>query len=146
MNLAIACGQKKLEGNCNGRNGLGTNDVSRRGDMRMSIISDAKEIVKLVRKLDDVELYRKILKLEEEIIEITRKNNDLQQKIDELKKIIETETSLEFRPPFYYRAGDDIPLCPKCWEVDKKIIHLVNVRTAFNPLRCQSCRSRYPLR
>ena len=112
----------------------------------MSIISDAKEIAELVKKLGNVELYKKIVELEGEIIEITRKNNELQQQTDDLKKIIEAETSLEFRSPFYYRQDDNIPLCPRCWEADKKAIHLVNVKMAYNPLRCQSCRSRYPLR
>ena len=34
----------------------------------MSIIANAKEITELVKKLDDIELYRKIMELEGEII------------------------------------------------------------------------------
>ena len=37
----------------------------------MSIINNAKEIADLIKKIGDVELYRKIIELEGEIIELT---------------------------------------------------------------------------
>lgn len=31
---------------------------------------------------------------------------------------------MEFRPPFYYKVGDNIPHCPICWESDGQQIHI----------------------
>ena len=90
----------------------------------MSIIANAKEIAELVKKLDDVELYRKIIELEGEIIELTREKHALELRVEELNKSLQTTSQMSFREPFYYVEGDSVPFCPKCWEVDKISVHL----------------------
>jgi len=110
----------------------------------MSIISNAKEIADLIKKVGDMELYRKIVELEGEIIELTRKNRELEDQVDELKKLVDTAKTMEFRKPFYYTAGDPTPFCPRCWEVDKLTIHLVDLNTVGSPWECKKCSSRFP--
>jgi hypothetical protein len=45
----------------------------------MSIINNVKEIADLVQKAGDIELYRKIIELEGELIELTRSNRELEK-------------------------------------------------------------------
>lgn len=92
----------------------------------MSIVSNAKEIADIVKKLGDIELYRKIVELEGEIIELTRTNHTLELRVQELSSKLRFAEQLTFKEPFYYAEGDPVPFCPKCWEGDHKTIHLVN--------------------
>lgn len=92
----------------------------------MSIISNAKEIADLIKKIGDIELYRKIVELEGEIIELTRTNHNLGLQLGALSKTLELKQKLSFKAPFYYAEDDPVPYCPKCWESESKAIHLVN--------------------
>ena len=111
----------------------------------MGIVSNAKEIADLVKKLGDVELYRKIVELEAEIIELTRHNNTLEIRVQELTSTLTVSQSLTFKEPFYYLENDQVPFCPKCWEGDKTAIHLFHKgtfegETHFN---CAHCKNDY---
>jgi len=92
----------------------------------MSIINNAKEIADLVKKLGDIELYRKIVELEGEIIELTREKNALTEKNQELIMALKISSDMVFKSPFYYLLDDPVPYCPKCWEVDRTAVHLIN--------------------
>jgi len=109
----------------------------------MSIISNAKEIADLVKKMGDIDLYRKIVELESEIIETTRENLELKKELEELRTINDKKMTIEYRSPFYYMEGDEIPICPKCWEVNNITVHLVDLKTMGSPLQCKECESRY---
>lgn len=93
----------------------------------MSIISDAKEIADLIKKLGDVELYRKIVELEGQIIELTQQNRLLQGQIEELEKALELKEKMRWKKPFYFMEGDSDPYCPQCWEADGLAIHLKDI-------------------
>lgn len=90
----------------------------------MSILENAKEIAELVKKLGQIELYRKIVDLENEIGELSRAKNKLESTVEDLKKLLDKKQSLHFKEPFFYVDGDDVPFCPKCWESEEKAIHL----------------------
>ena len=82
----------------------------------MSVISNAKEIADLIKKLDDVELYRKIIELEGEIIELTREKHTLDERVQNLSKTLNIKEKMTFKQPFYYQKGDDVPFYSHCWE------------------------------
>lgn len=108
----------------------------------MSIIENVKEIAGLIKKAGDIELYRKLVELEGDIIELTRHNRDLEEKCRHLEDQLAFKSKLTFKSPFYFAEGDDTPYCPKCWEVSKIAIHL---RRAF-PARilvCENCKSQH---
>jgi hypothetical protein len=93
----------------------------------MSIITNAKELADLIKKLGDVDLYRKILDLEEEIIELTTENRSLKEQVQKLEEIKNIEEKMSFKRPFWFMDGDETPYCPKCWEGEKKNIHLIEL-------------------
>ena len=111
----------------------------------MSIVSNAKEIADLVKKLGDIELYRKIVELEGEIIELTRQNHSLEIRVQELTKTLTISQSLTFKEPFYYSEDSHVPFCPKCWEGDKIAIHLFNKGIYENETQyeCTHCKNVY---
>lgn len=108
----------------------------------MSVISDVKEVGNLVKQYNDIELNRKIVQLEGEVIELTRDNYEKTKRIDELEALLARQQELEFRPPFFYAQGDDTPFCPNCWEADRRQIHLEDFgETQVGHLvRCRTCK------
>lgn len=110
----------------------------------VSIIDNAKDIAQLVKKLDDIELYRKIVELEEQIIELTQSKNDLESRCKELQEALEISEDMTFDNPYYFREGDDIPFCAKCWETNKKALHLTQHHQMTAVWFCQTCGAKYP--
>ena len=90
----------------------------------MGAIENVKEVAKLVKDLGNIELYRQILDLQGEIMELTQANRELQTQITRLEDTLSAVGKMTFRSPFYYSSGDDVPHCPRCWEVDRKAVHL----------------------
>jgi hypothetical protein len=92
----------------------------------MGIIENAKELADLIKVLGNVDLHKKIVELEGEIINLSQNNNELLKSIKELKDQIQLEHNLVFKPPFYYAPNDEVPYCPKCWEADHRAVHLTD--------------------
>jgi thymidine phosphorylase len=109
----------------------------------MGIIENAKEVADLVKRIGDIDLYRKIIELEGEIIELTRQNRNQQEEIEELKKLVNKKQDMKFVKPFYYIDGDHQPFCPKCWEVNALSVHLTGpVYVTSGPrYDCPNCKS-----
>jgi len=105
----------------------------------LSIISNAKEIADLVKKLGDIELYRKIIELEGEIIELTHEKRDVEEEIIALKTVINKTQEMNWKKPFYYTEGDDTPFCAPCWETKKIQVHLKFAGTLMDAWKCPNC-------
>jgi len=109
----------------------------------MGIIDNAKEIVDLVKKAGDIELYRKIVELEGEIVELTRQKRSLEEQIEELRSLLNIKQQMVFKKPFYYQGDDPHPYCPKCWDADKVAVHLngpedMQGGPCYDCLKCRS--------
>jgi len=107
----------------------------------MGAIDNVKEVAKLVKDLGNMELYRQILDLQGEIMELTQVNRELQTKLTELENTLTQVGKMEFRSPFYYAEGDNVPHCPRCWEVNRRPVHLTPPRpTVAGPeYNCPEC-------
>ena len=93
----------------------------------MSIISNAKEIADLVKKLGNVDLYRKIVELEGEIIELSGQNNQLVEKTRELEQALKIKEGLVFLKSVYWLEDEesrDGPYCQRCYDVTGKLVRL----------------------
>ena len=95
------------------------------------MIPNYKEIIDLVKKGATIEAQEKIMELREAAMELQQENIELQKKVKGLEEIIDKKRSMKFNSPFYYADGDNIPHCPRCWEVDHKAVHFP---TPFNSM------------
>ena len=86
----------------------------------MGIIDNAKEVADLIKKVGDMELYRKIVELEGGIIELSKINMKLEQNNVDLKRKLEIKENMKFKKPFYFLGDDTLPYCQLCWESDQK--------------------------
>ena len=91
----------------------------------MGVLDEIKEIGDLIKKAGDIELYRRIVRLEGEVIDLTRDIRHLQQANGELQEALKFKGEVVFREPFYWLKGDPAPYCPICWEKEAKAVHIV---------------------
>lgn len=107
----------------------------------MGAIDNVKELAKLVKEIGNMELYRQILDLQGEIMELTQANRDLQGNVRELEGKLSQVAKMTFRSPFYYADDDEVPYCPRCWEAKKQAIHFPPAMpTGAGPqYRCPEC-------
>jgi len=91
----------------------------------MSIISDVKDVVSLVKKLDDQELYQKILDLQSQILELSSEIIELKNRNTGLTEKLNIKENMDWQPPFYFKQGDSMPYCQLCFDSENQTIHLV---------------------
>ena len=98
----------------------------------MSIISNAKEIADLVKKIGNVDLYRRIVDLEGEIVELSGQNHSLKEQIAALAQKLKLRAQLKFAEGMYWLIdgeNKDGPFCQRCYDADGKLVRL-HPRTA----------------
>ena len=113
----------------------------------MGPLSTVKQISELVRKYNDLELMRQIVTLQTEVFDLQRENLRLETELSNLQHSLQVEKTMKMRSPFgyYYRDGDDVPFCPRCWENDRKRIHLPAAEPWSGGVRrdCRVCNCTY---
>src|SRR3989304_597949 len=91
----------------------------------MSIIDNAKEIASLVQKLGDIDLYRKIVELEGEIIELTKEKRQVEERLADIQRSQEIIQKLHFDPRVYATEGGAELYGARCVESDRRAVHVV---------------------
>jgi len=90
------------------------------------VVKRFQELGELVKKFNDIPLNRRILDLENEVIDLAREKRRSDEEIEELRAKLNFKGKLEFKSPFYYQEGDKTAFCAKCWEGKEKLAsHLV---------------------
>lgn len=89
------------------------------------------QIAELLKKGLTLEAQEQIMKLREAALELQGENLELTQKVREandkcreLEKVAELKIRISFRNNVCWLDGDSQPVCPLCWEANKKIVHL----------------------
>jgi hypothetical protein len=110
----------------------------------MGIIENAKDAIKLVQQIDNIELYRKILDLQAEAIELTEQLKQKDEIISQLRNALELKGKFICKDSAYYVSDEsgrtiDGPFCTKCFDVDKIKCRLV--ATDKEPIvKCPNCK------
>ena len=110
----------------------------------MSVIGDGVEILKLVNKGANADLYEKLGKFID-------RANDLQARVDQLNDTNKELTErLRIKSSLYQISGvlfiqdDPYPLCSKCYEVTKLLVHVtLPANRDFGIPRCPNCGTYY---
>lgn len=110
----------------------------------MGIIENAKDAVKLVQKIDNIELYRKILDLQSEAIELIEQSKLKDERITKLKNALRAKGKMVCKDSAYYLTDDkgeiiDGPFCTKCFDTDQDTIRIV-AHTTGGQVKCLKCK------
>ena|SRR5690348_8741855 len=114
----------------------------------MGAVEDIKAVADLVKKFNDIELNRRILALENEVLDLSREKRRAEERIEELERSLRLNAELKFKEPFYWLGDDQTPFCAVCWEEGRKAIH-VHYETSNNAKQywtCPNCKTKYTSR
>lgn len=106
-------------------------------------IGTIKNISEIVKKYNDLELMKQIVALQMEVFDLQTENLALKKQIAGLN---EREKMARREPHgYYYKEGEEVPHCPRCWENDGKAITLPALTDyAVGPGRvCRVCKHHY---
>jgi uncharacterized protein with PIN domain len=111
----------------------------------MIIISDLQEAAKVLKKAGKIELYHKFLVIQEKVLEVMQKNEDLRHEVDNLKKALKVKGSIVFEKQVYWLKDEEKnkiegPFCPKCYDDEKLLMHLIESELDPKIKRCPRCR------
>lgn len=108
-------------------------------------IQGIREIADLVRKYNDYPLYEKIVHLQEQLSDLSTERGQLRDENAALREQLDHRSRTIFRNPYYYADGDDVPLCPRCYETSSSTlrVHLthpaVEMQNGFGRV-CRGCK------
>jgi hypothetical protein len=109
----------------------------------MSIYEGMKEVVSTIQKIDNIELYRQILDLQKEVLEVVSENTELKGKLASAEEELSRRRELRFEFNAYW-VGEAIetadgPFCATCWDTKKQLVRLLVV--GHNPKwsKCHAC-------
>ncbi len=113
----------------------------------MNLLDGVKNISKIVKQYNDLELNQQIIDLTQQALDLINENVRLTQENEELKKANDLENrilrhqteyvdDLHIEHPYITLADDEqnIRYCALCWGRDKKLIQL------YDELNCEECR------
>jgi uncharacterized Zn finger protein len=111
----------------------------------MSIVADLQSIKVSFKKTSPRDVYEKFLAVQEKALELQEENNNLKQEIEKLWKKLEINDSIEFEENVYWiknKEGNviDGPFCPKCYDDEKLLMHLIRSAMNSNIKRCPKCK------
>ena len=112
----------------------------------MGIIDTAKDVATLVQKLDNIELNKKILELQGQIMSVLEENHSLKDQVRNLRGKLEFQGSLNFRQNMYFcelpDGTEDGPFCSRCWDVEKTAVRLQTLHSGAK--FCPGCKRSAP--
>ncbi len=97
----------------------------------MGLIETTKEVVGLLQQIDNLELYRRMIELQQQAYALVDENRVLKERLA-------TRDELTFRKNAYWRGEADGPFCSPCWDSKSTLIRL-HVRQGYQP-QCPSCK------
>jgi hypothetical protein len=109
----------------------------------MSIVENLKDVVATIQKIDNIELFRQILDLQNEVSQVLTENGELKAQVKRLTEEASFRRSLRFEFNAYW-SGDSLessdgPFCSKCWDADQKVVRLHVASDNPQWSRCPVC-------
>lgn len=114
----------------------------------MGIYEAIKDAANIASKADNIELYRLLIDVQKESLDLLEENRQLKLKIAELEDNKGIDESLIYNNNSYFLKDDTRyiePYCTRCWDADRKLIrlHIEEWPDRSNLSgECPSCKSR----
>lgn len=93
----------------------------------MGLYEGIKDVAKIVQQADNLELYRQLLDLSAQALEMQATINKLSEENAKLKKKQDLEERIQRHQGLYITLKgeeDDILYCSHCWDNDRKLIQM----------------------
>ena len=109
----------------------------------MSIYDGMKDMVSTIQKIDNIELYRQILDLQREVLQVVAENTELKGKLAEAEAQLSRKQDLRFEYNAYWTGetleASDGPFCAKCWDTRQQLVRMLVVGHNSQWSKCHAC-------
>jgi len=105
----------------------------------MGLYEGIKDVAKIVQQADNLELYRQLLDLSAQALDMQATINKLTEENADLKKKQDIEERIQRHQELYITLKDeedDIYYCSHCWDNDRKLIQM---RKSYGEYSCPHC-------
>ncbi len=112
----------------------------------MGLIDRFKELVALAQKVQNIELYGKLVSFQSEILAAQDENRDLRELVHQLQEKLDLKAKVTWERPFYWTcdaAQKEGPFCQKCYDSEGKLVRLQR-RGSADEWDCLQCGSHFP--
>jgi hypothetical protein len=121
----------------------GFSDSVRSGEIfKMGVIDTVKEVGFLIQKLDNIDLVKRMMELQEQVYALVDENRDLKDENRHIKERLTTREAMTFRDNSYWRAGGEGPFCARCFDAEGLSMRL-QIAKGYVP-RCPKCGTSAP--
>src|SRR5688572_8601623 len=98
----------------------------------MGILDTLKDAVGLMQKVDNIDLYKRMLELQTQVVSLVEENRLLKEKLG-------TREQLRFEKNAYWMK-DNGPFCSNCWDTKANLVrlHVAQANSVTSP-QCPAC-------
>lgn len=111
----------------------------------MGLYEGIKDAIGIAQKVDNIELYRQLLDLGAQALEMQAEITRLREENEELKKFNDLESRIiRHEEPFVTLKGDNekIRYCATCWGNQSKLIQMTRIKHYERiKLQCNICKT-----
>ena len=104
----------------------------------MGAIDTLKELGTLVQKLDNLELLKRMVELQEQVFSLVTENQELRRESQRLSEQLAQRDQMEFRQNSYWKR-DEGPFCSRCFDVERKSVRMLKSEEYYP--QCPNCGS-----
>ena len=104
----------------------------------MGAIDTLKELGTLVQKLDNLELLKRMVELQEQVFSLVTENQELRRESQRLSEQLAQRDQMEFRQNSYWKR-DEGPFCSRCFDVERKSVRMLKSEECYP--QCPNCGS-----
>ena len=93
----------------------------------MGLIESIKTVAEVLQKADNIPVYKEVINLQKDAIELVEENNQLKREIKQYKDILDIRGQIIYDKNAYWLPVEktkDGPYCSKCWDDENKLIRL----------------------
>lgn len=105
----------------------------------MTLIGEGVEIMKLVDKARNVELYKELGVWIDKVLELQKSNDELTAERNRMRDQLEFKGRIERLSGHSFVEGDDEEICSRCAEVKSVPVHLIPQHSKHAPFQKAAC-------
>lgn len=112
----------------------------------MSLIGEGIEVMKLLDKAKNAELYKQLGEWIDKVLDLQKQNDDLRTERDHLREKLHFKKTLQRIKGHTFVQDDDEEICSSCAAVEHRPVHLIAVHSKRPPYQragCPACKTEF---
>ena len=111
----------------------------------MLLFDELKSMAKIFQEAGKIDLYQKVLEIQEKFLDIQKEKQLLEEENKKLKKKLEIKGKIYYRDNAYWfkdiEKKENGPYCSHCWEAEEKLIHSHPTYPGSKFFECPHCKT-----